>query len=707
MSKHRKHHRSNSGPKTRQQGQTYQYSRFSLAAKPQVQPFQYDGKFSLAKPVKGLLAPKKETTKVTALDNSKGVVEDAGKKYVVDTNVLISCPNIIADPNDELWQEVIGADPKLNNATIIIPQVVFDELDHMKSEVSRRGMVARMLLRRLANIIPNTKRSLEDIATMRDPVPMGWKNQSVCILPLPKDFYRILPWVPDRNDNDGWIAVTALYATLFYEGVDINALISNKKEKTENDEAKEQQFDIMQWRTKKKDDSTVFLMTNDNGLLVRANSYGVRTKHFRFKKPRVITGFRDMIVPREFYELALENAKDGLEAEVFEQFFPEEPPLTANEYIIMHLEHEDSFPSEYLIDSAEFKNIFRYIKKNNRLFPMRCVNYEGQKPINAGIAAYYDAMNDKNIKVINVTGMAGTGKTYQAITHAIKAIRNGEFVRAILIPAKSANNPLGALPGNKEQKMEPLVAIAKSAIRSYLSETPAFEDWRARLRKFGEEPQTDEKKTEGEKYDKKDKNDSKKKKERRNSNRYYDTDSTTGSSPGTFDDLDGNGYANLPVKNGNDDGHSKKKDAKTYYLGKGDKAQAGIKKKTYSEALEEQVDLTFRNYFTCVPLEEVQGCTFDHSIIIVDEAQRIKTDTADTILPRAGKDSKLFVLGDVSQIQDSNREKQFNNALYYSRELFFDNEICANILLTENLRSDIADVMTRNRNLVRLKMGLI
>ena len=457
MSKHRRHHHSNSGPITRQQGQTYQYSHFNLAAKPQVPPFQYDGKHGSTKPVKGLPAPKRGTNKVAALNDPKEVIEDAGKKYVVDTNVLISCPNIIADPNDELWQEVIGADPKLDNATIIIPQVVFDELDHMKSEVSHRGMVARMLLRRLANIIPNTKRSLEDIATMHNPVPMGWKNQSVCILPLPKDFYHILPWVPDRDDNDGWIAVTALYATLFFEGVDINALISKRKdaptteqpkvddtkksetsnteqpkegdtkesevdsteqpkvdnieqpevddtEKSEECKTKElqddttpKQFDIMQWRTKKKADSTVFLMTNDNGLLVRANSYGVRTKHFRFKKPRVITGFRDMIVPREFYELALDSTKDGLEAEYFEQFFPEEPPLTANEYIIMHLEHEGGFPSEYLIDSAEFKNIFRYHKKNNRLYPMRCVNKEGQKPINAGIAAYYDAMNDRNI----------------------------------------------------------------------------------------------------------------------------------------------------------------------------------------------------------------------------------------------------------------------------------------------------------------------
>ena len=299
--------------------------------------------------------------------------------------------------------------------------------------------------------------------------------------------------------------------------------------------------------------------------------------------------------------------------------------------------------------------------------------------------------------------MAGTGKTYQAITHSIKAIRNGEYVRAILIPAKSAHNPLGALPGDKEQKMEPLVSIAKSAIRSYLSETPTFVEWRERLGKFNEEPQTSGENTEGEKYDRK----NKKKKDRRNNNRYYDPDSTTGAYPGTFDDIDGDGSANIPVKNGNDDGHSKKKDSKAYYLGKADKAQAGMKKKSYSEALEEQVNLTYKNYFTCIPLEEVQGCTFDHSIIIVDEAQRIKTDTADTILPRAGRDSKLFVLGDVSQIQDSNREKQFNNALYYSRELFFDNEICANILLTENLRSDIADVMTRNRNLVRLKMGLI
>lgn len=712
MSKHRRHHHSNSGAnKTRQQVQTYQRSHYDLAAESQIQPKHFtgnlatdvqnhfSGKPSFAMPNLFPLKKGGKAAKVAEQAQPEVTVEDAGKKYIVDTNVLISCPNIIADEDDESWREVIDADPKLDNATIIIPQVVFDELDNMKSEVSHRGTVARMIFRRLSKIIPNTKRSLGEIAAMENPVPLGWKNQSVCVLPLPKDFYRILPWVPDRDDNDGWIAVTALYATLLMEGININALIAKKKD-APKDEANKELFNIMEWRTKKKDESSVFLLTNDHGLMIKANNYGVRTKHFRFKKPRVINGIRDMTVPREFYELAVDNSKEGLDAGYFEQFFPEEPPLTANEYIIMRLD-EEIIPNWYLIDSAEFKNIFRYNKKDNRLHPISVG--KGQKPINAGIAAYYDAMNDERIKVINVTGMAGTGKTYQAITHAMKAIRNGEFVRAILIPAKSASNPLGALPGNKEQKMEPLVAIAKAAIRSYLSETQTFKDWRARLRKFSEEPQISEEDTNGEKYGKS------KKKGRRDYYSDYDSAHTTGSSPGTFDDLDGFRFANIPVKNGDGSGHSKKreKESKAYYPSKSDKAQTNEHKLTYAEALEKQVDLTYKNYFTCIPLEEVQGCTFDHSIIIIDEAQRIKTDTADTLLPRAGKDSKLFVLGDISQIQDSNREKQFNNALYYSRELFFDSEICANIQLTENLRSDIADVMTQNRNVVRMRMGLI
>ncbi len=607
------------------------------------------------------------------------------KWYVIDTNLIISCVDVLYDEDDENWHEPIGFKPKLDNAHIIIPQVVFDELNHIKNEISYRGMIARLALKRLSKLIPNSERSFDDIMNLRSPLETGWKNQTISILPLHKHFHKVLPWVPKENDNDGWIAVTALAATLIREGYEVN-----------DDLCSDEDFDIMKRTNEGKN---VTLLTNDNALLTDADRYAVRVKPYSFKKTPIFTGCRELTVPVEMFKKFY--YEDKLTREDFEKYLPGEPTLVANEYIIMNLEDERDFPRGYFTDGIEFKNVMRYHSKNDTLYPLRFIKHEGKTPANAGIATYYDAMNDDKIKVINVTGKAGTGKTYQAIIHAIKEVKAGRFVQVVLIPSKSAKNPLGALPGNKEQKMEPLVAIAKGAIRSYLASTPEFRRKRELLLKHGDVE-------EDERMEDEDNGRDKNRKDSRNNRGYRESRRTRGDFTGSFDDLD-YGYNDVSPEDFRDEGHSKKKKNKTFYPGKNEKAKGDGEeaKITYREALEHQVNYIYSRYFVCIPYEEAQGDSFEDSIIIIDEAQRIKVDDADTLLSRPAKNSKLFVLGDISQIHDSSPEKQLNNALFYSRMLFGDWDGCANIYLTENMRSDIAEVMTRNRDKVRRMMGLI
>ena len=395
-----------------------------------------------------------------------------------------------------------------------------------------------------------------------------------------------------------------------------------------------------------------------------------------------------------------------LTREDFEYYFPNEPALAANEYIVMHIDDEGELPRSYFTDMRKYKNIARYDKGNDGLWPLHFVEHEKQIPANAGIATYYDAMNDDKIQVINVTGKAGTGKTYQAIVHAIKEVKAGRYTQIILIPSKSAKNPLGALPGNKEQKMEPLEKTAKGAIRSFLASTEEFKEKRKLLYKFGDtDDNTSTSRTE--------ENNGREKGNRENGNNNRNNRGsrrTYGSFTGSFDDLDDNyGYDDVSPEDYGDDGHSKKKKKKdkTFYPGKQEKNanDGGFKKMTYREALEKQVEYIYSRYFVCIPYEEAQGDSYEDSIII-DEAQRIKIDDADTLLSRPAKHSKLFIMGDVSQIHDSSPEKVLNNALCYSRYLFGDWEGCANIHLVENMRSDIAEVMTRNRDKIRHLLGI-
>ena len=604
------------------------------------------------------------------------------RSYVVDTNLLLSCPDVIYDEDDDDWRKPKKFRPKIDNTHIIIPYVVFEELNHIKDEISYRGMVARKVLRRLEKFFPNTGRNLEAIMNLSEPVPTGYKEQVISLLPLHRNFSKILPWVPDRDDNDGWIAVTALAATMASEDLPVDGTTSES-------------FDIMKRNNVR---GSVSLLTNDRQLRSKADNFAVYSESYSFEKSPVFTGCRELVVPSEMFRKFYHE--DKLTREDFEAFLPNEPALVANEYIIMELEDESDYPRGYFSDGIEFKNIARYHKKNDTLYPLRFIKHEGKTPANAGIAAYYDAMNDDKIKVVNVTGKAGTGKTYQAIVHALREVRAGRFVQVVLIPSKSAKNPLGALPGGKEQKVEPLVAMAKSAIRSYLASTPEFRRKRELLLKHGDTDDEDMEVVE----DGENRKNSHSKRSNRDSHRTY------GNFTGNFDDLDGTYvYDVISPEDFGDDGHSKKKKNKEYYPGKAEKGKNGAgneSKMTYREMLEKETNYIYSRYFVCIPYEEAQGDSFEDSIIIVDEAQRLKIDDADTILSRPAKNSKLFVMGDISQIHDSSPEKMLNNALCYSRYLFGDWEGCANIHLIDNMRSDIADIMTRNRDKVRHMMGI-
>ena len=60
-------------------------------------------------------------------------------------------------------------------------------------------------------------------------------------------------------------------------------------------------------------------------------------------------------------------------------------------------------------------------------------------------------------------------------------------------------------------------------------------------------------------------------------------------------------------------------------------------------------DLMNKNIVHCIPVNFVRGLTFNHSFVIVDEAQNLTTGELITILTRFGRDTKFVVVGDSQQ----------------------------------------------------------
>ena len=570
--------------------------------------------------------------------------EDKRKWYVVDTNLILSCVDIIYDSDDEEWRLPLDFRPSLSNAHIIIPEVVFEELNHIKEGHTVNRAIARKAFRRLVKLFPNSERSLDDIMTLREPIPTGWKQQTISIMPLYRDFVKSLPWVPDTNDNDGWIAVTALAATMLRDGLPVDGTVPVRE--------------ILERNNKRRD---VMLLTNDNPLLIKADYYGVRAKSYSFKERPPFTGLRELTVPAEMFERFWQE--DGLSRKVFEEYMPSEAPLVANEYIVMTPEN-DEYPRGYFAADVTFGNVARYHKEKKKFYPLRFAKYEKVVPPNAGIATYYDAMNDDSISVIVVTGKAGTGKTYQIVRHSIKAVGEGKYSRVVLIV--NPDNGVGYLPGSQEKKLEPMIAFCKDAIRSYLAGTPEFKKKREALRRYGDTDDDAREDSPEEKLTKK-----------------YQV---------LIDEI-------------LDERIEKKRRRAEKMERKAVEKKLGGGRKTYSELLDEQVDYLYERYFTAIPYKQAQGRTFEDAIIIVDEAQRIIIDEMETFITRLGKNSLLVVCGDVNQIKYNSPEKRIKNGLIFTRRIYFDWEGCANIHLTDNMRHEAADIANRNYEKVIEEVG--
>ena len=99
------------------------------------------------------------------------------------------------------------------------------------------------------------------------------------------------------------------------------------------------------------------------------------------------------------------------------------------------------------------------------LFPtIELSKYDVVKPLNNEQYCAIDMLMDTSIRVKVLTGVFGSGKDYLMVNAALKLIENGEFESLLYI----RNNievkntmPLGALPGEKDDKMRPwLMALA-------------------------------------------------------------------------------------------------------------------------------------------------------------------------------------------------------------------------------------------------------
>lgn len=331
------------------------------------------------------------------------------KTYVLDTNILLSSPEILLSLEDN---------------DIIIPDTVLEELDNHKSpkKGAETSYFAREAIRILKELGKASKKSFSEGV----PTPAGGKvtvltdhlsRQRGDASYLGTRYMEVIPedWSLDKADN----RILAVTKNLL-----IDSLI-----------LKDKGLDVQE----------VILISNDSNMYIKGNSIGITVEGFKKNEvdtDKLYTG-RGLI---EADDEMVSSLRHGAEMKA-----PDGVEVYENEYVT--------------IRSPTMGDTFGKIKKG-MVVPLDLEAQSeicGIKPKNLGQKFLWDALCDKDIPLVICRGCAGTGKTLLAEAVGMDFVyegHNGRFSKRRMILSRSrklGEEDPGFLPGEEEDKMAPLL----------------------------------------------------------------------------------------------------------------------------------------------------------------------------------------------------------------------------------------------------------
>jgi len=188
-------------------------------------------------------------------------------------------------------------------------------------------------------------------------------------------------------------------------------------------------------------DMQTILVTKDVNLRMKARSLGIKVEDY----------ITDKVTNVDIFERSQETY-EGIDSELIDRIYANPAGIDADELdLSAKLSANDCFilKSERNSVLARFNPFSHKIKRVDK-----STNY-GIQPRNAEQSFAFEVLNDPEIKLVALTGKAGTGKTLLALASALK---QADLYKQILLArpiVALANKDLGFLPGDEKQKVAP------------------------------------------------------------------------------------------------------------------------------------------------------------------------------------------------------------------------------------------------------------
>ena len=314
------------------------------------------------------------------------------------TQIVLDTSALVADPE--------GVFHAYDDADLIVPLTVVEELDGLKKRLDSVGAAARDVLRRIEKVRVDAGGDLET----RQPLPSG-ATIRVALNGVQTGLLREHGLDPEKPDNR--IIGTALG----------------------------QRFD---------DGRNVRLVSNDTGMRVKAATFGLdaaeHDPHDSRGRDDLDLGWQELQVEPGLVDALYDGVTDGPEVQAVVD------RLQVNEFGVLHAGSQSALVRRHAAG-------LRMVANDHHAWDLRPRNKEQRFAL--------DLLLDDDVKVVALDGPAGTGKTLTAVAAALQQVVEERRYSRIcvyrpVVPVGKAD--VGYLPGTLDEKLDPWMAAITDAV---------------------------------------------------------------------------------------------------------------------------------------------------------------------------------------------------------------------------------------------------
>ncbi|MDH6359169.1 PhoH family protein [Parabacteroides sp. PF5-9] len=191
----------------------------------------------------------------------------------------------------------------------------------------------------------------------------------------------------------------------------------------------------------KKSKTKTILVTKDINLRMKARALGIEVEDY----------ITDKVINVDIFERAQETY-ENIDPDLIDKIYASHDGVDAD---LLEIKTKLDPNECFILKSVRNSVLARYNPFTDKIKKVEKGNNYGIQPRNAEQSFAFEILNDPDVKLVGITGKAGTGKTLLALASAMK---QAEMYKQILLarPIVSlANKDIGFLPGDEKQKVAP------------------------------------------------------------------------------------------------------------------------------------------------------------------------------------------------------------------------------------------------------------